>query len=108
MREWGIAEYLLDQLERMLVFLIHCECTASDLLHTFPSLPNVTCTFQKGGNNVQQDDNVRIVCNEFPIITGEAQQTIGALTVFRLRPIHNCMGCMFLGVDAILANVKAT
>jgi hypothetical protein len=46
--------------------------------------------------------------NEFSIVTGEAQETSDVLTVFRMGSIHDCTGFMFLGMDAVLVNVKST
>jgi hypothetical protein len=50
---------------------------------------------------------VSIVFTEFSTVAGETQEASDVLTIFRLRPMHYCMCLMFLGVDAILVNVKA-
>ena len=49
-----------------------------------------------------------VVFNELAIVSSEAQEASDIHTVFRLRPIHYCMGLMFLSMDAVHVNIKAT
>jgi len=42
------------------------------------------------------------------MVTVQAQDTCDIITVFTLRPIHDCMGSMFLGVDTVLVDIKVT
>ena len=48
------------------------------------------------------------VFNNFSIVTSETQEASDVLTIVRLRPIDYRMCLMFLGVDAVLLNLKAT
>ena len=69
--------------------------------------PEVSFSLQRGANGMQRHSNVNLVFNEFSIVTGDTQKATDVLTIFRLRPIHYCMGLIFLGMDAALVNVKA-
>ena len=90
----------------MLAISIPGEWSALDpRLSTSP--PNILISHGRGANGVQWHSNVSIVFNELSIVTGETQTASDILTIFRLRPIHYLMCGMFVGVDAVLLDVKA-
>jgi len=47
------------------------------------------------------------VFDEFSLVAGDTLEPSDVLAIFRLRPIHYRTCLMFLGVDAVLFNVKA-
>jgi len=70
--------------------------------------PTSPLSVQRRANGVQRHCNVSVVFDEFSIATGETQEVSDVLTIFRLMPTHYHMCLIFRGVDAVLANVKAT
>jgi hypothetical protein len=91
----------------MLAFSIPGKWSALDTPWLFMLPPNVPFSFRRGANGVQWHCNVSIVFNDFSVVAGETQEASDVLTIFRLRPIYNRMCLMFLGMDAVLVNVKA-
>ena len=92
----------------MLAFLVPGEWGAEDLLRLSTSPPNVPFSFRRSADGVQRHGDVSVVFNEFSIVTGEAQEASDVFTIFRLGPIHDRTGFMFLSVDAVLVDVKPT
>ena len=73
-------------------------------LSTSPA--NVPFAFRRVTNGVQRHCNVSVVFAEFTVLAGETQEATDILTIFRLRPILDHMYHIFLGMDAVLVNVK--
>lgn len=90
----------------MLAFSVPGAWGVYDLPPLSTSLPNTACSIQECTNRVQQDCNLSIVFNEFSVLTGEAQNASNIHAVIRLQPIPDCMGLIFLCVDAILVTAK--
>lgn len=104
----GIGECVLEHVESMLGFSVPGESSAPDLPLLSMSLPNIFFSLPRATDGIQWHCNVYIVFNEFCILTVEPQEASDIFTIFGLRPMHFCNGLMFLGVDAIIVNVKGT
>jgi len=91
----------------MLAFSIPGEWSALNLPRLSTSPPNVPFSFGRCANGVQRHCNVSVVFNEYSVVAGETQEASDVLTIFRLRPIHYRTCLLFLGMDAVLVNVKA-
>ena len=91
----------------MLAFSVPSKLSTHDppRLSTLP--PNALFPCRQGAHGVQWHCNVSVVFNGFSIVTSEAQEASEVHTVFRLRPIHYCMGHKFVGVETILVKAKA-
>jgi hypothetical protein len=61
-----------------------------------------------GANGVQRHCKVSKMFNEFSVVAGETQEASDVLNIFRLRQIDYRTCLMFLGVDAMNVNVKAS
>lgn len=105
--DWSIAEGLPDGVKTMLEFLVEGEWSVKHLHRLSQSLSNVLISFWRPVDGVQQYDNLSVVFNEFSTVTGELQEASDIITVFRLGPIHDHKGLMFLGVDDVLRNVRS-
>jgi hypothetical protein len=92
----------------MLAFLVPGEWGAEDFLQLSTSPPNVRISFRRSADGVQCHGDVSVVFNQFSLVSGKAQEVSDIFAVFRLGPIHDCTGFMFLGVDAVLVDVKST
>jgi len=92
----------------MLAFSIPGEWSALDLPWLSTSPPNVCFSLRRGASGVRRHCNVSVVFNEFSIVTGETQEASDVLTILRLRPICYRTCLVFLSVDAVPVNIKAT
>jgi hypothetical protein len=72
------------------------------------SSPNISIFHARGANGIQRHCNVSLVFNELCIVTSQTQEASDILTIFRLRPIRYSTSHGFLGVHAVLLNIKGT
>jgi len=61
-----------------------------------------------GGNHVQWHANRSEMSDKLPLEADKFQETLDILLVFGLMTIQDYMGCIFLGMEAILVNFKGT